>query len=123
VTTDQAEAVRANPLEDPASLQDRLAIATVVGVPLDIDQVEMLFTSLLIQATRAMTEAGADQPGSFERSATFGRSFLAAYAVRIGERLTPRRHECAPVALIQNRGRCSEPVRYPDRMQRVALLT
>ena len=67
---------------------DRLAIATVVGVPLDIDQVEMLFTSLLIQATRAMTEAGADQPGTFERSATFRRSFLAAYAVRIGERLT-----------------------------------
>jgi hypothetical protein len=67
---------------------DRLAIATVVGVPLDIDQVEMLFTSLLIQATRAMTEAGAAQPGSFDRSATFRRSFLAAYAVRIGERLS-----------------------------------
>ncbi len=67
---------------------DRLAIATVVGVPLDIDQVEMLFTSLLIQATRAMTEAGAAQPGSFDRSATFRRSFLMAYAVRIGERLT-----------------------------------
>ena len=67
---------------------DRLAIATVVGVPLDIDQVEMLFISLLIQATRAMTEAGAAQAGSFDRSATFRRSFLAAYAVRIGERLT-----------------------------------
>jgi hypothetical protein len=67
---------------------DRLAIATLVGVPLDIDRVEMLFTSLLIQATRAMTEAGADQSGSFERSATFRRSFLEAYAVRIGERLT-----------------------------------
>ena len=67
---------------------DRLAIATVVGVPLDIDQVEMLFVSLLIQATRAMTEAGAAQAGSFDRSATFRRSFLAAYAVRIGERLT-----------------------------------
>jgi Protein of unknown function (DUF2786) len=67
---------------------DRLAIATIVGVPLDIDQVEMLFTSLLIQATRAMTDAGAAQRGSFDRSATFRRSFLAAYAVRIGERLT-----------------------------------
>jgi len=67
---------------------DRLAIATVVGVPLDIDQVEMLFVSLLVQATRAMTEAGAGQAGSFDRSARFRRSFLAAYAVRIGERLT-----------------------------------
>jgi uncharacterized protein DUF2786 len=67
---------------------DRLAIATVVGVPLDIDQVEMLFTSLLIQATRAMTDAGAVWAGSFDRSATFRRSFLSAYAVRIRERLT-----------------------------------
>jgi Protein of unknown function (DUF2786) len=67
---------------------ERLAIATVVGVRLDIDQVEMLFTSLLIQATRAMTDAGAGRAGSFDRSATFRRSFLAAYAVRIGERLT-----------------------------------
>jgi Protein of unknown function (DUF2786) len=65
----------------------QLAIATVVGVPVDLDQVEMLFTSLLIQATRAMAEAGAVRPGSFDRSATFRRSFLAAYAVRIGERL------------------------------------
>jgi hypothetical protein len=65
-----------------------LAIATVVGVPLDIDQVEMLFTSLLIQATRAMTDAGARWAGSFDRSATFRRSFLSAYAVRIRERLT-----------------------------------
>jgi uncharacterized protein DUF2786 len=64
-----------------------LAIATVVGVPVDVDQVEMLFTSLLIQATRAMAEAGAARPGTFDRSATFRRSFLTAYAVRIGERL------------------------------------
>jgi hypothetical protein len=67
---------------------DKWAIATLVGVPLDIDQVEMLFTSLLIQATRAMTEAGSGWVGSFDRSATFRRSFLAAYAVRIRERLT-----------------------------------
>jgi hypothetical protein len=66
---------------------DQLAIATVVGVPVDVDQVEMLFTSLLIQATRAMAEAGAARAGSFDRSATFRRSFLAAYAIRIGERL------------------------------------
>jgi hypothetical protein len=48
----------------------------------------MLFVSLLVQATRAMTEAGAGQAWSFDRSARFRRSFLAAYAVRIGERLT-----------------------------------
>jgi len=66
---------------------DAFDIATVVGTPVDVDQVEMLFTSLLIQATRAMAEAGASRRGSFDRSATFRRSFLSAYAVRIGERL------------------------------------
>ena len=62
-------------------------ICTLVGTPLDVDQVEMLFTSLLIQATRAMAESGHRRAGSFDRSATFRRSFLSAYAVRIGERL------------------------------------
>ena len=36
-----------------------LGLVTVLGTPVDVDQVEMLFTSLLIQATRAMAEAGA----------------------------------------------------------------
>jgi hypothetical protein len=67
---------------------DAVSMATVVGTPVDVDQVEMLFTSLLIQATRAMAEAGAARAGSFDRSATYRRSFLSAYAVRIGERLT-----------------------------------
>jgi hypothetical protein len=65
-----------------------LGLVTVLGTPLDVDQVEMLFTSLLIQATRAMAEAGTRRAGSFDRSASFRRSFLMAYAVRIGERLT-----------------------------------
>jgi hypothetical protein len=64
-----------------------LGLVTVLGTPVDVDQVEMLFTSLLIQATRAMAEAGARRAGSFDRSASFRRSFLMAYAVRIGERL------------------------------------
>ncbi len=64
-----------------------LAMATAVGTPVDVDQVEMLFVSLLIQATRAMAEAGAARPGSFDRSPRFRRSFLTSYAIRIGERL------------------------------------
>jgi hypothetical protein len=78
-----------------------LGLATVVGTPTDVDLVEMLFTSLLIQATRAMAEAGTRragaghfqggttllEPPAFQRSASFRRSFLMAYAVRIGERL------------------------------------
>ena len=65
-----------------------LGLVTVLGTPVDVDQVEMLFTSLLIQATRAMAEGGTRRAGSFDRSASFRRSFLMAYAVRIGERLT-----------------------------------
>jgi hypothetical protein len=67
--------------------EEQLAIATLVGTPVDVDQVELLFTSLLVQATRAMVEAGASRPGSFDRSASFRRSFLVSYAVRIGERV------------------------------------
>lgn len=67
---------------------DRAHFATLVGTPVDLEQVEMLFVSLLIQATRAMTEAtgrvGQVQGG---QARTFRRSFLSAYAVRIGERL------------------------------------
>jgi hypothetical protein len=66
---------------------EKFAIATLVGTPVDVDQVELLFTSLLVQATRAMVEAGASRPGSFDRSPSFRRSFLASYSVRIGERL------------------------------------
>lgn len=67
---------------------DGYGIASVVGTPTDLEQIELLFTSLLIQATRAMAAAGRDRAGSFDRSATFRRSFLTAYAHRIGERLT-----------------------------------
>ena len=67
---------------------EELAMATVVGTPVDVDQVELLFVSLLIQSTRAMAEAGTAQPGSFDRSPRFRRSFLTSYAVRIGERLS-----------------------------------
>jgi hypothetical protein len=67
---------------------ERFAIATLVGTPVDVNQVELLFTSLLVQATRAMVEAGKSTPGSFDRSPSFRRSFLVSYAVRIGERLT-----------------------------------
>ncbi len=74
---------------------DSYAIATVVATPTDVTHVEMLFTSLLIQATRAMAEAGAARPGSFDRSVTFRRSFLAAYAHRIGERLAEADRETA----------------------------
>lgn len=63
-----------------------LAIATVVGTPLDLQQVDMLFTSLLVQATRAMQFADA-QSRSGSRTTSFRKGFLAGFASRIGQRL------------------------------------
>lgn len=65
---------------------DRFAIATVVGSPLDLEQVDLLFTSLLIQATRAMQTAGTREAGT-SRTASFRKAFLFGFAVRIGQRL------------------------------------
>ena len=64
-----------------------LGMASVVGLPTDLDLVELLFTSLLVQATRAMAEVGRDGNGSRARSRGFRRAFLLSYAARIGERL------------------------------------
>jgi hypothetical protein len=61
---------------------------TVLGFAADIDAVELLFTSLLVQATAAMMRAGSRRD-AHGRSTTrsFRQSFLTAYAHRIGERL------------------------------------
>lgn len=73
---------------------DEHAIATVVGSPVDLELAEMLFTSLLVQATRAMTEAGAVSSAGhrLDRRPSFRRAFLLSYADRIGERLVVAGH-------------------------------
>ncbi|MGH3247332.1 MAG: DUF2786 domain-containing protein [Trebonia sp.] len=65
-----------------------LGLLTVVGFPADLDAVELLFTSLLVQANGAMLRAGG-RKDAYGRSRTraFRQSFLVSYAVRIGERL------------------------------------
>jgi hypothetical protein len=62
--------------------------STVFGFEADVDSVELLYTSVLVQATTAMVAAGA-QVDLYGRSRTrsFRQSFLVAYAGRIGERL------------------------------------
>ncbi len=62
-----------------------LGFTTVFGFDADIDGVELLYTSLLLQGHRAM--AAAEPRGGRARIKAFRRSFLIAYAVRIGERL------------------------------------
>ena len=65
---------------------DFASYVTLVGLPTDVEQVDMLFTSTLVQATRAMTQADLS-------TAPFRRAFLHAFAVRISERLTTSTEE------------------------------
>jgi len=62
------------------------SMSTVFGQPGDLDAVELLFTSLLTQATAAMVTAGRTA-GTQSRERSFRQSFLVAFASRIGERL------------------------------------
>ncbi|SED25343.1 Protein of unknown function [Streptomyces sp. 2231.1] len=65
-----------------------LGFSTVVGFEADLEAVELLHTSLLVQATHAMARAEAAQrAGGRKRTKTFRQSFLAAYAHRVGDRL------------------------------------
>jgi hypothetical protein len=65
-----------------------LGFSTAIGFPADLDAVELLFTSLLVQATTAMLRAGTRTDGyGRSRTRSFRQSFLTAYAQRIGQRL------------------------------------
>lgn len=66
----------------------RLALSTVVGLPADVSAVELLFTSLLLQAQSAMAEAARRAPaGTRTRSQSYRSAFLLGYTQRIGDRL------------------------------------
>lgn len=98
-----------------------LGFATVFGFDADIDAVDLLYTSLLVQAGRAM--ARAEPPGGKAgraRLKTFRQSFLVAYAVRIGERLS-RAAEAAVAAAPQAAG-LLPVLRSRDEQVREAML-
>jgi hypothetical protein len=66
-----------------------LGFVTLVGRPTDVDATELLVTSLLVQADRAMLLfRGHDGGSAPSRTASFRRAFLISYAGRIGERLS-----------------------------------
>jgi hypothetical protein len=65
-------------------------IATLVGMPGDLDAVELLVTSLLLQAGRGLADA-VQSAGARGRSTAYRRGFLYSYAQRIEERLTEAR--------------------------------
>ncbi|MCU1687469.1 MAG: hypothetical protein JWQ81_8208 [Amycolatopsis sp.] len=61
---------------------------SILGDENDLDSVEILTTSLLLQATRAMIASGGHTSKTGQsRTRSFRQSFLVAYATRIGERL------------------------------------
>ncbi len=67
---------------------DGLAMMAVVGFRADLDAVEVLFTSLLLRASRAMLAEGKVRDGrGRSRTRSFRQSFIVAFASRIGERL------------------------------------
>jgi hypothetical protein len=61
---------------------------TVLGFESDLEFVDVLYTSLLVQATSAMVAAGPQvDRGGRSRTRSFRQAFLLAYATRIGQRL------------------------------------
>ncbi|MFE0851181.1 DUF2786 domain-containing protein [Streptomyces rochei] len=89
---EQAKAVLLDAVADAnhcrAVWNEPLGFSTVVGFEGDLEAVELLYTSLLVQAETAMAKAEAAQrAGGRKRTKTFRQSFLAAYAHRAGTRL------------------------------------
>ncbi|OIJ65820.1 DUF2786 domain-containing protein [Streptomyces mangrovisoli] len=89
---EQAKAVLLNAVADAnhcrAVWNEPFGFATVVGFEADLEVVELLHASLLVQSEHAMTTAEAAQrAGGRKRTKTFRQSFLAAYAHRVGDRL------------------------------------
>ncbi|MGW8629839.1 DUF2786 domain-containing protein [Streptomyces sp. NPDC055793] len=89
---EQAKAVLLDAVADAnhcrAVWNEPLGFSTVVGFEADLEAVELLYTSLLVQAESAMARAEAAQrAGGRKRTKTFRQSFLAAYAHRAGTRL------------------------------------
>lgn len=65
-----------------------LGFSSLFGYSHDLDAVDELFTSLLVQANAALRREGSKHDAiGRSRTTRFRRSFLTAFAVRIGDRL------------------------------------
>lgn len=72
-----------------AVLHSDVEMSSVIGFSTDLETVELLFTSLLVQAHHVLTEAAATAPpGSRARSQSFRAAFMQGFTGRIDERLT-----------------------------------
>jgi Protein of unknown function (DUF2786) len=82
-------------------LSEKLGFTTVLGDEVDLEVVELLSTSLLVQATRAMVSAGSQTTRTGRsRTRSYRQSFLIAYATRIGERLSTARDAGTAAAVV-----------------------
>ncbi len=95
-------------------------IATLVGMPGDLDAVELLVTSLLLQSGRALADA-VRLAGSRGRTTAYRRGFFYSYAQRIEERLTDARDQARAEATATY-GSALAPV-LADRQAAVDLAT
>jgi hypothetical protein len=77
-----------------------LGIANLVGSRTDLDAVELLFTSLLLQVAQGLT-AAERQAARGSGSRSFRRAFLLGYAQRVGERLQAARHRATTEAVAE----------------------
>ena len=88
---------------------------SLVGFPIDLEVVEVLFTSLLLQASTAMVHASTES----SRPRAFRRAFLLGYAEVIGGRLATVKEETDAEA---DRGRTGTALVLADRADRVERL-
>ncbi|MGH3932851.1 MAG: DUF2786 domain-containing protein [Pseudonocardiaceae bacterium] len=96
-------------------LSEKLGFITVIGDEVDLEIVELLSTSLLVQATRAMVSAGSQITKTGQsRTRSFRQSFLIAYATRIGERLSTARD--AGAAAVSDQARLLPVLAARERM-------
>ena len=85
---------------------------TLVGFPVDLEVVEVLFTSLLLQASTAMLHASSES----SRPRAFRRAFLLGYAEVIGGRLATVKEQTDAEA---DRERTGTALVLADRAARV----
>ncbi|MEQ3549705.1 DUF2786 domain-containing protein [Pseudonocardia nematodicida] len=93
----------------------RVGAVTVFGFASDRERVELLYTSLLLQAARQLTRVRPEHPG--ESVTAYRRSWIYGFAYRVHERL--RQAEEAAVAEAPPAGTTSAALVLADRGDRV----
>lgn len=94
-----------------AAWSKNFGFSTVFGFASDLQAVELLYTSLLVQGTTALVHEGSRQDGRGQsRTRSFRQSFLTAYAIRIGERLRAATEQASSEAMAESGDRNLLPV-------------